>query len=30
LFLNSCDRIIVGTSSGIKVIENSSKRKLVF
>jgi ribose 5-phosphate isomerase A len=27
LFINNCDRIIVGTSNGVKVIENIKKRK---
>lgn len=30
LFLNTCDRIIVGTSNGVNVVENTNKGKLVF
>lgn len=30
LFLNTCNRIIVGSSNGVKVVENINKAKLVF
>lgn len=30
IFLNTCDRIIVGTSNGVKVVENTNKMKSVF
>ncbi|MDP4091244.1 MAG: ribose-5-phosphate isomerase A, partial [Bacillota bacterium] len=29
LFLNTCDRIIVGTGNEVKVVENTNKKKLV-
>ena len=30
LFLNTCDRIIIGTSDGVNVVENTNRMKLTF